>query len=84
MEFKPIKTLNTEEALKLIEGQEDLISKDYNAESKYFSTLQCINCGGKVEKQLMGKEFRGFLPKNYAKCQLCNCTFDPYSGLIIG
>lgn len=83
MEFRPIKTLNTEEALKLIEGQEDLLLKDYNSEDQYFLKLRCINCGGRVEKKLLGKEFRGFLPKNYAKCTLCDCEFDPYSGLIV-
>ncbi len=97
MNFKPIKTLPLEQTLSILEQfkNEDLIKEEVEKEEAFLKNRNCIKCGStsliKVP-QMIVKEFEGemirepifnsILPKNYLKCNSCNCEFDPYLGLI--
>lgn len=99
MEFKPIKTLDVNETLKILANYKgpDFIKSEVEKEEKFLSGRNCVKCGSKslLKTPQMGwKEddgimFKGpifgdVLPKNYLKCKVCNCEFDPYLGIIVG
>lgn len=100
MDFKPIKTMDINETLKILSEYKgpDFIKDEVEKEERFFSGRNCVKCGSKSllkSPQLAWKEeeegiplkepvFGDILPRNYLKCKVCNCEFDPYLGIIVG
>lgn len=97
--MKPIKTLSYQDRKKILEAYKgpDLIFDEVQKEAAFFKNRTCLKCGSKSlvkvpqmrvkrEGDVSFKEpiFGDILPKNFLKCESCNCEFDPYTGLITG
>jgi len=78
------KEMDPQEALKAIEGQPNILAKEVEEHKAYFSSLQCLYCGGGVHECLNPKELftqESLLPKFLAECNDCGCQFEPYTGI---
>lgn len=99
MEFKPVKTMDVQDTLRILSEYKgpDLIRQEVEREEGYFKNKICIKCGSKALlkiPQMAQKEdelglykeplFGEILPKNNLKCKDCNCEFNPYLGLVVG
>jgi hypothetical protein len=79
MIFKPMKT---EDVLKALEGQENVLKPAVEAHERYFAKLRCHRCGSAVHPILNPKQlFRegSILPNYLAECSSCKCQFEPYT-----
>ena len=81
-----IKTLDPYIAMKLIEGELDLVTPAQEARDKFYAAQSCPRCGGSCKKhgnfQTM---FSGddFIPKFLLECCACGEVFDPDTGIIV-
>lgn len=74
-------------AEKLVEGYENELLPEYEAQERRYAVQTCPECGGACEKTFLSLEHsmpRGaIVPRSGMKCTKCSCVFDPHSGLII-
>jgi DNA-directed RNA polymerase subunit RPC12/RpoP len=84
MIFKPMKR---EEVLKLLEGQEDVLTPAIRAHEEYFKKLLCPYCSGDRCMPFVDprRPFRegDLLPNYLARCTTCGTEFEPYTKLQI-
>jgi hypothetical protein len=82
-----IKPMKIDELRKAVEGQENIIGPAVERHEAYFKFLSCPNCGGKCFPYLDARRplftEGSILPNYIAKCQSCDCTFEPQTKLQI-
>ncbi len=71
----------------LLEGYENELEPEQAGLDAFYRNCRCLRCGGQCEKVYLGAEhaFGGdtAVPRSGLKCKLCDCVFDPHSGLIV-
>lgn len=78
------KTMKQADVLKALEGHTNIIDPEVRELEAFFRRLQCVSCGGEVQKILNPKKlFRegSILPNYLAKCKACETEFEPYTGI---
>lgn len=76
-------------AAKLIEGYENELEPALKAQDAFYRQHNCPRCGGNTQKHFLSVQhaFPGIageiLPRSGLKCLLCECVFDPHSGMIV-
>ena len=72
---------------KLIEGYENEIEPAYKVQEAFYRQMACPRCQGRCEKIFLSKEHAfsegSLVPRSGLKCTLCDCVFDPHSGVIL-
>lgn len=78
-----LQPMDQEEALKALEGHENILGPAYEAHRAYFQKLNCHRCGGRVQEFVDPKYglFRegDTLPHFMARCSHCGLEFEPYT-----
>lgn len=81
------KEMDPEVVLKLLEGHENELEGEQKGLDAFYRQFRCPRCKGPCEKHFLGAEhaFGGdtAVPRSGLKCQLCDCVFDPHTGLIV-
>jgi hypothetical protein len=82
MIFKP---MNRELREKLIKDAPDPLGEEHKKDMAFFNSLSCPSCSEGVVP-ILNKHFPfrygKLTPNMIARCNSCNCEFDPYTGLI--
>ena len=83
--MRSLEFLDPEVTQKLLEGHQDILTKEAEDSEEFYSAQSCPRCGGSCRKTGDGRTLfsqRGVLPQFYLQCLACNCEFDPRTGLI--
>lgn len=81
--------LDPAEVRRLLAGHPDELSGEKLKMDAYYRQHQCPRCGGKCDRAFLGehhafaKDSGWLLPRSGLKCCLCDCVFDPHSGVIV-
>lgn len=78
--------MDPEIARKLVEGYDNELEAASKADAAYYRQQRCPRCGGECTKHFISTvyAFSGgdLLPRFAMKCTLCDCVFDPRTGII--
>lgn len=81
------KQMDPEIALQLLEGYENELEPEQKGLDAFYRQFRCPRCKGPCQKAFLGAEhaFGGdtAVPRSGLQCQLCDCVFDPHTGLIV-
>lgn len=79
--------MDPELTLKLLEGYENELEPEQKGLDAFYRQFRCPRCHGPCDKYSLGAEhaFGGdtAVSRFGLKCKLCDCVFDPHSGLIV-
>ena len=80
--------MKTEDVLRAIEGQPNLIAEAAKEKKEFFSRTKCVSCGSSVVPEVTVDDLTRMLPDQIlpfgkARCTACRCLFDPFTRLII-
>ena len=76
--------MDPEVAAQLIDGHEDILTKKFEEEQKFFDSIYCPRCDGKVLKEVNVKvNGDQITTQNLARCQECRCLFEPNMGILV-
>ena len=82
--FRP---MDPELTLALLEGYENELDPEQASLDAFYRQQRCPRCKGPCEKYFLGSDhaFGGgtLVPRSGMRCQLCDCVFDPHSGLVL-
>jgi len=74
------------DALKALEGQENVLQPAIDDHERFFHNLSCPSCGGEVMPIVNTRRLfstGSVLPNYLAKCKNCGVEFEPYTGIQI-
>ena len=81
------KTLDPEVVLKLLEGQEDVLTPEVKKLEAFYRQFKCPNCKGSVRKEYSsGHAFSDpdtLVARALLRCIECDHLFDPHSGMTV-
>ena len=86
---KTYQEMDPELALKLIEGYDDVLTGEMRKQEAFYRQFDCPRCGGKCDKHFLSIQHafpqngESLVPRSGLKCRLCDCVFDPHSGLMV-
>jgi len=79
--------MDPEIALKMLEGYENELEPEQKGLDAFYRQFRCPRCQGPCQREYLSAEhaFGGdsAVPRSGLKCTLCDCIFDPHSGLIL-
>lgn len=80
------KELDPDVVLKLLEGQQDLLTPELKKEEAFFRNTSCPTCGERGLEAVLNEK-RPFspgvpLPNKFLRCR-CGTEFEPYTRLIL-
>lgn len=79
--------MDPELALKLLEGYENELAPAQKVQDAFYRNMVCPRCGGQCQKEFISADhtFGGssLIPRSGLKCSMCDCIFDPHSGVIL-
>lgn len=78
--------MKEEERRALIDGQDDLLTPLIEADKPIYEGASCPQCGGTATKAfdlVRTLTTSRAIPRYNCKCTICDCHFEPISGLII-
>jgi hypothetical protein len=80
------KELDPDVVLKLLEGQQDLLTPELKKEEALFRNTSCPTCGARGLEAVINEK-RPFnpgvpLPNRFLRC-ICGTDFDPYTRLVL-
>ena len=79
--------MDPELALKLIEGYENELDPEAKKQEAFYRQMACPRCGGNCEKAFISAEHTfgdgALIPRSGMRCTLCDCLFDPHTGVIL-
>lgn len=71
---------------KLLDTQEDLLTKEVQKEDLFFKSLSCPKCSSQTTESFLDSKNpfikNKILPNKKLRCLECKTEFNPYSGLI--
>lgn len=84
----PFKEMDPELVLKAIEGYQNELEPAKNVQDAFYRQMECPRCHNtQLERHFVSIDhaFSGedILPRSGLKCVLCDCIFDPHTGLIL-
>jgi len=82
------KEMDPELVLKAIEGYQNELEPAKNVQDAFYRQAECPRCGSRhVERAFISVDHafssEDLLPRSGMKCALCDCLFDPHTGLIL-
>lgn len=86
---KAYEEMDPELALKLSEGYPDVLSGETRKQEAFYRQFPCPRCGGPCDRHFLGvshafpQDGETLLPRSGLRCNLCDCVFDPHTGLIV-
>jgi hypothetical protein len=79
--------LDAEIVLKMLEGYENELEPEQKGLDAFYRQFRCPRCKGPCLKHFLSTDhaFGGetAVPRSGLKCTLCDCVFDPHTGLIV-
>lgn len=80
------KEMDPDEVRKALEGQTNVIEAEMAKVTSYFSSLQCLYCGGSCRPTTFPEKLfleGSILPNFIAECNDCCAQFSPYTKIEI-
>lgn len=83
---KVFQEMDPDLARKLIEGYPPELEGEFLKRAAFYRQFNCPRCGGACGEHFISVAHaisEDMLPRSGLKCSMCDCVFDPHSGLII-
>ncbi len=73
----------------MLKGYKDELEGAKRVDDAFYRQFPCPRCGGECQRAFLGikhalpEDGENLLPRSGLRCKLCDCLFDPHSGLIL-